>query len=180
MWTEQLHPYVKNWNVYQCPSAGNGWGWNASCYPGIAGRPQNNVRCDYGYNQLFLDNGDVWFRCAVGAAKIAKMTAPAETVVIADSWVSFLAPWAIDQNGIETRVAFANIPDLPGPGWQGAGFQCGCPANTTDLSLALETYARHSLGANLVFADGHAKWYRGDQIKTRRFGGQLRFCPIDL
>jgi prepilin-type N-terminal cleavage/methylation domain-containing protein/prepilin-type processing-associated H-X9-DG protein len=180
-WTEQLYPYVKNWQVFQCPSAGSDlWGWNASCYPGTAGRPQNNVLCHYGYNQLFMDNGQVWFQCATGAAKLSKMSAPSETVVIADSWVSFLAPWAVDQYGIETRVAYANIPDLPGWGWQGKGFQCGCPANTIDLNLALETYARHTLGANLVFADGHAKWYKGEQIRTRRFGGQLRFCPPDL
>lgn len=61
MWTEQLYPYVKNWQVFSCPSASQTCTeWNACCYPGAAGRPQNNIATwnpatgasiNYGYNE---------------------------------------------------------------------------------------------------------------------------------
>ena len=192
MWTEQLYPYVKNWQVFSCPSASQTCTeWNACCYPGAAGRPQNNVAtwnpatgaaCNYGYNEAIMHDGWVptWgvrgirpIQCALGAAHLARLISPSETPVIADNWNTFFSPRASDETtGILVRTAFANGASQ--------GLQCGCFPHITDLQAALDTGSRHRGGANLIFADGHAKWYKGDQIRSKCFGGPLRVCFPDL
>jgi prepilin-type N-terminal cleavage/methylation domain-containing protein/prepilin-type processing-associated H-X9-DG protein len=186
MWTEQLYPYIKNWQVFQCPSAitGNGAGdeWNACCYPGNAGRPQNDMRhcvtngCNYGYNEGIMGNGTVepfgyekrgpWSSgCTQGSARLSRQVAPSETVVIADCGCTFLCPWDIDpQTGIALRIALSNLR---------------CRGDPFPYP-ALESEARHTGGAVLVFADGHAKWFKNEQIKSRWWGGSIRICPPDI
>jgi len=173
LWTEQLYPYVKNWEVFQCPSAAQTNGeWMANCYPGQRGvppRPQNNIICHFGYNELILNTNGGWPPCgSVGGAKLATLAAPSETVVIADSPKNLFAPWGAAGfwKPICQEPAFAN--------------KCCPQSEETNLQRALEKFARHQGGSNLVFADGHAKWYKGDNITARCFGGILRFCGPDL
>ncbi|MGB9608536.1 MAG: hypothetical protein ACPL7E_08370, partial [bacterium] len=170
MWTEQLQPYLKNVDIYRCPSAKNEWQWNANCYPGTQGRPQNNWRVNYGFNEgIFNDFG--------GISKLSSIKHPAEVVVIADSINTFLCSWSrTDPEGINSRVAFANGP--------GPGLQCGCPAKITDVNKVIQN-TRHTEGSILIFADGHAKWYRWDMIKPHiiygvRYGGTLRISCADI
>jgi len=176
-WTEQIYPYVKNWDIFKCPSAAQTNGeWMANCYPGQRGvppRPQNNIVCNYGFNEIIENTDGGWPpNCGrIGGARLATFAAPSETVVIADSPNTTFAPWARAFSGINFRLAMANQPCCPNgqPAWSGL-----------DLQTALEKYARHSGGSNLIFADGHAKWYKGDQIKSRVDGGTLRICGPDL
>lgn len=63
-WMHQTFPYVKNAEVYHCPSST--FYWDASVFTGNAG--------SYGYNAYFLNNG------ALGA-----IPKPAETVVVVDT-----------------------------------------------------------------------------------------------
>ncbi|MGB9797903.1 MAG: type II secretion system protein [bacterium] len=193
MWTEQLYPYIKNWQVFQCPSAltGNGAGdeWNACCYPSSSGRPQNDLRhcvnngCNYGYNEGIMGNGTVepfdnekwgpWARGSCrGQARLANQAAPSETVVIADVGCTFLCPWDVDNYayntyhlGINTRIALSNLR---------------CRYGGKYPYPALEDAARHTGGQVLIFADGHAKWYKNEQIKSRWMGGSIRICPPDI
>ncbi len=168
-WHEQLMPYVKNLDVFRCPSASVEWQAPCGCYPGTVGRPQNNIRCNYGYHDNMLAGSD-------GINRLARQASPAETVVIADAFDNWMTPYApMSAGGIIAKVAFANIPDK----FNTPGFSCGCPPTISlPLDVALDKWARHSGGAVLVFADGHAKWYKGDQIKSRCRGGTLRIsCP---
>jgi len=170
-WSEQLQPYIKNWDIYRCPSASQEWEWPANCYPGSVGRPQNNNRNNYGFNECIMNHNNCNGK---NVGRLSSLTSPAETVVIADCWNNFLTPWARDwtSNWIEVRVAFANGP--------GQGLQCGCPPKILDFNVASEMLARHTGGSNLIFADGHAKWYKADQIKDRAGGGTLRMCGQSL
>jgi len=174
-WTEQLMPYVKNADVFRCPSAREerrGW---ARCYPGdIGGRPQNNIIANYGYNELIL-NGGIDRDCCKGCDKLSSLVAPTETLILADCTSDIVSPWAeIQPERINPRVAFANYTGT-------ADLVCGCPGYlTVPMDVALDRYAPHTSGAIIVFADGHAKWYRGDQIKSKVKGGPMRFCGPDL
>jgi len=168
-WYEQLYPYTKNWGIFVCPSAAQEWEWHASCYPGNANPPRPNVRVNYGYNEGIMND-------VSGSGKMAKLTSPAETVLIADCWNTFVTPWAwaddgSGNKGVIVRIAFANGPD-------GAFIQCGCRP-TVDWIKA-ERWSRHQGGANLVFGDGHAKWARWQNIKSRCNGGTLRISCADF
>lgn len=182
IWTESLAPYVKNIEVFACPSASWKWEWYAGCYPGIFGR--QNIICNYGYNEHIMADGfnplNRGNTSCLGASKLARQAAPAETVVIGDAWATSWGAWASDAtHHIVVRVAFANGGNSPDVSTD-AGVQCGCPPNVFDLNKAMEKIARHTGGSNLVFADGHAKWYRADQIVSLRYGGKLRICGQDI
>lgn len=172
-WTEQLIPYLKNSDVFRCPSAKE---TSPNCYPSAVGRPQNSFASNYGYN-VFICNNGAWYSgsCVEGVAKLSRLQAPSETVAIADCWTDSLSGGQDPATGIWVRVAFANA------GWDGGpGLQCGCPPHITDINLAIDKLTRHTGGSTIIFADGHAKWYKADQIRSRLHGGTLRLCGPDL
>lgn len=151
-WFEQLQPYCKNTQLFQCPSASNDNEWMGNCYPGLTGRP--NFIVHYGYNIQIQESpfrswgrNDVW--------KLPAYQRPAEVGLLADCfttrWVSSPDP----ASGISVMVALANWV----PGNTPQGFTCGCWPQITDLGLATALYARHNGGSNVAFVDGHAKWF---------------------
>jgi len=177
-WFEQLMPYVKDTGVFACPSASVTSVWKASCYPGLHGG--QNFRCNYGFHTGIAHSPfvGIWWgqNWRAGLYRIATIPAPADTAVIGDS---FVTPWitSADQNyGISIYCALANWP----AGTSFDGVQCGCPPAITDLPLALKKWTRHQGGSNIVFADGHAKWYNAMQIRSRCRGGSIRISCADI
>ncbi len=180
-WFEQLDPYLRNLDVLRCPTARFEWQWRANCFPGHPNHDlfkRSNRRVNYGFNEAlhnshptFADgSGDPWGR---GWGRLAGMRFPAEVVVIADNWNTFVTPWAEDRTSrVDVRIAFAN-----GNPWDFG--MCGCPANIVDRAsdAQKEGWPRHLGGAVITLADGHAKWYRWSNVKSRRYGGPLRFGP---
>ncbi len=168
-WYELLEPYMRNWEVLRCPSARYEWQWKASCYPATMGRPNRQV--SYGFNETFFNE----------PTKLSQMQEPANLVAIADNWNTFLTPWARTvQLGINPRIAFSNAESGSTCGM--VGRWAGCPTTSVEELLRrdpaggmLERATRHLAGSILVFADGHAKWFRWQQIKSRHRGGTLAF-----
>ncbi len=64
------------------------------------------------------------------------------------------------------------FPEGSGP-TDPAPFNCEFAANPAEL----HPYARHSLGCNFGFADGHAKWQRPDATWTNHFTNEWRRNP---
>jgi prepilin-type N-terminal cleavage/methylation domain-containing protein len=92
-WWEQIGPYVKNWKVYECPSAGQSE-WNSSCWPR---QPEAGFKNNYGYNvSVMYPPGSVaWPGCPIREKPIGSlsaMQAPAETLVVADCLQNFIQP----------------------------------------------------------------------------------------
>ncbi len=93
-WMEEIIPYVKNEDIQRCPSADSiNWGkWYA--YSGSVG---TDFYCDYGCNtylerpweyiKYYYLHSDVW------GSKLAKITIPAETILLTDSSVFFAGWW---------------------------------------------------------------------------------------
>jgi prepilin-type processing-associated H-X9-DG protein len=108
------------------------------------------------------------------------MRAPAEIAVIADNWDTFLNPWAEDDTfRVDVRIAFANrslCAEL-GRGWRGCPTSALRELKAERGDAALENLTRHLGGSAITFADGHAKWFRWMNIKSRKWGGPLRFGP---
>ena len=157
---EKIQPYVRNWDIFRCPSAALEWQWNASCYSVMFGRPA--FRCNYGYNEAVANNWN-------NKGRLASIRRPTEFVLLADCWNTFLNPQSRTTEGINPRVAFANAWDpqnqvvsgeFPGTLLQGIDY---------------DMWTRHAGGSNIALADGHVKWYKWALCKSKAFGGPLRF-----
>lgn len=158
VWTEMLMPYIKNTQVFQCPSIsagttvshcpagcstiGGGCRYNIANYR-IASGSLPNYCITYGINEALLAR-----KCTDQTPSLAELQLPAETAVIGDSIAQM---W-----GSYTGITVAG----QGPFW------CASDETTTWL------YGRpihHRTGAapfpngmvNFVYADGHAK---GDRV----------------
>jgi len=161
-WAEKIQPYVKDWNILRCPSAAQEWQWNASCYPPMFGRFP--FRCNYGYNEAVANDQN-------NKGKMGAIQRPTEFVLLADCWWNILKAESRTTEGVNPRVAFADVTDPIGAN---PVVSCGCPARLFQ-GLDYDTWTRHAGGSNIALADGHVKWYKWSLCKSRAFGGPLRF-----
>ncbi len=138
-WYQLLQPYIMNYQVFRCPSAGCvKCPTNGSFYCGAYGP------VDYACNHRLLA---VW-----GAyIRVASVKYAAETVVIAES------DW--------TRC----------PSDYGSNAWRICESNHASFFVP----QRHNDGANLVFADGHAKWHHVKLYPNSPYSGPVKYTlPI--
>jgi prepilin-type processing-associated H-X9-DG protein len=158
-------PYIKNTGIFTCPSSSRpnvtwdatrgvcnymAWGYpDFMCYPGDTskGKPES-----YGWNQL------VFFRCVgsptggCGAPGVpqAAIVAPADKIMLADGCHPQL-DWS--------RLPFANYTANSANGATNTLTYFRPPAsNGTGAAIDPNAHTRHSLGQNIGFLDGHAKW----------------------
>jgi prepilin-type N-terminal cleavage/methylation domain-containing protein/prepilin-type processing-associated H-X9-DG protein len=136
---DRLDPYIKNADLWECPSysltwaqyptpPGGGSGWWSTILGPIS----------YGLNYRLMPN---WT-----TRKLAEATAPAETFVLGDS-VSFDVCW-----GRFEALAYASL----------CGWQTSCA--TPNLEWRQDDNTRHNGGSNIVFLDSHAKWVNASKI----------------
>ncbi|HIE50962.1 MAG TPA: DUF1559 domain-containing protein [Armatimonadetes bacterium] len=157
-WYVRLYPYVKNTQLFECPSRSDEGGcrW---CYanPGdsryIAGMPQF-PRVHYGYNEPMSNN-------CCGRGKESNIKHPAEVLLVGDCR-AVLGGWEANNLRLLWRFAVA-----------GTGSPCiGCggtvPANAEDFTA-------HTGGSNIAFFDGHVKWIRWMNIRRPPDGGAIRY-----
>jgi len=139
-WTEIIDPYVKNTQVFKCPSAAFNYSGGACGY-GIM-REVVGYAGGLGYT---TSGADTWApypnpdQPGFGQS-LDGMTVPAEIVVIIDSqyWVCERDYWdRTDNTGVPTAAIAAQY---------GGAYYC--------------VDSRHNEGANAAFADGHAKWLK--------------------
>ncbi|MBP8954139.1 MAG: prepilin-type N-terminal cleavage/methylation domain-containing protein [Armatimonadetes bacterium] len=129
----RLMPYVKNAQVFQCPSA-----------PTAKATYGMNYLMTYYYNYPSGGYGN-------GAVALAKIKRPAEIVVMADS---------TERSG--SVCYYVGNANFPGYAYRTTGYICGgCDP-------------RHNDGVNCNFADGHAKWLKGDQFAPENNSDRLR------
>ncbi|GBD00113.1 hypothetical protein HRbin17_02649 [bacterium HR17] len=152
-----IDPYLRNLQVFACPSAPQfsnciggsiphhgasdaiNWNWvprNFRISYGISENIQNGERPN-------LPNNDpLYINCGGlrGAGRLANRTTPADTPVVADT-IGLL------NNG--DRIGWANV----------CAAACN-PDRRTDANT------RHSGGSDVIFMDGHVKWFRSTQAKN--------------
>lgn len=179
-WYEVLEPYAVNWDIFRCPSSLFEWQWNANCYPVTQALKQTpsqwvwriNRRVHYGFNEAIFNDWD-------GYTRLARIRDVTNMVILTDNWNNFLAPWSRSRfAGINPRIAFANAE--AGSTCDFLGSWRGCPTTSVDEILnlfggdrTLESFSRHQGGSILTFADGHVKWRRWQDIKSKHRGGAL-------
>jgi len=157
-WHTILQPYVKNEQVFVCPS---------SAYSRFHFRNMG-----YGYNHQYLARSADRGGSGAGAHETS-IEFPAETIAIADSWGTggwSKAPqaWSDAVNECDrlgnhgytidppllpagSKWATSCTVSNPLPGYPGAGH--------TRIAT------RHNGGANVAFCDGHAKWMRREVLE---------------
>jgi len=146
----KLHPYIKNVDVWTCPSeAIYNRESNLSQYGNLAGWPGWPWRfpvefaghyISIGYNELLMNNlGCEW---TGRPPKMAEVVEPGDTAAFADSY--FISTCG------GKRVVFANAM------WSES------VADEQHRSVSKST--RHTEGEIIVYADGHVKWLKWDVI----------------
>jgi len=172
LWYVATFPYVKNVQVYRCPSDVNSWGqattdgywWNVPKAQRLLDAPQfedpnksadgagENMFFSYGLNESFQSRG---LNQPTKDSSIAK---PAETALVSDAQSPLSDFWDSDPNStnilnLATRVTHANR-------------RGGEPPHGEKVwNPAWDVYTRHGGGVNMSFADGHVKWLKADKVR---------------
>lgn len=158
-------PYIKNTEVYHCPSAtnpsviwnagqqvctwSNGWGYpDAMCYRGdtTRGRPMS-----YGWNLFMFRrcSGTEAGGCGTPGVGLSGIGSDANTLMVADSCDDFAQV---------ASVAFANYP-LRDPSDASDGNTYWPAGGGNGPVISIDGHTRHYRGQNVAFCDGHVKWY---------------------
>lgn len=169
-WISQYTPYIKNKQVWVCPSDPNPKGRGTGYYapPGgedsIWGVPTPN---SYGVNmnlhpyvatpgQEGSCSGCPWFNGGRARA-MASLQTPASTYAISDSGRYVMEEWWVD---VTARFANYNRIYADGGSVGGGGRLCQAQPERCQQS----SIKRHQDGSVIVYADGHAKWQKWQNV----------------
>lgn len=157
-WPLVFHPYIKNLNVYTCPSSSDAkYGWFDD--------GSNPLKNDWGkpIPLSYIENGEIYD--GGGVQTLASVNFPADTYWIADG-------------GDQAPFGFYGYPD-PDPGIYTLGWFnrmriskiCGAmEASNGTFRLTPGATAdgcvRHMGGNEMVYMDGHVKWVRWDRLNV--------------
>jgi prepilin-type N-terminal cleavage/methylation domain-containing protein/prepilin-type processing-associated H-X9-DG protein len=133
LWVDKLMPYVKNTQLFLCPSNKTGWAPDCSS---VAHEPESAWRVRGGLTNY------AWNAWNSGYGVPAGMRAGAGGLL-----------YAIGESEISLPAEVIVLGDGGCPRNWGVPYVDAVNAGDT-------TYARHNGGANFTYADGHAKWFK--------------------
>lgn len=145
-WTFALHPYMKSWQIFVCPSA-HKTSTNASnaCDPSMINQNGGTPTGTYGYNwnQLGFYNSP-----SLVDVSMAAVSNVAETVMFTEI----------------TGAESTSYIDLPSTWGVASSHICqdGQAVKTRRNNLG----RWHFTGTNVVFIDGHSKWMKWESLET--------------
>jgi prepilin-type N-terminal cleavage/methylation domain-containing protein/prepilin-type processing-associated H-X9-DG protein len=168
-WAKNVQPYVKNEQLFQCPSEGNKAGAADSSWPANE-YPFNFNFTDYYYNEAFVWQGDDTngWSSDLGGINDSIIVEPTKTVLLGDG-----------HNGGYSYTYFK--PEERTGDTIVGGVVTGTGSRDSNPGPAPKD--RHLEGANYVFADGHVKWLKPDALSGGNVwdtGGVQPLSPTNL
>ncbi len=168
-WPYLCNPYIKNWQIFHCPSGGNPQGiWGAGPNAHIANWQRLS---QIGYNYLGLG---IWCDCdaCIQGVSLAAVNKPASTIAFVDSATQSTPanPYPVKTNDgyytVQAPAQYAAIYPAPntctwydgslgGWDWTKPGPKPNYMGWTID---------RHTEGMNVGWVDGHSKFMRPSQL----------------
>ena len=194
LWLNAIYPYVKNTQIYKCPSDGRSRGDQVDVWTSwfTNGTTYNGIKAVGDLNPVFWGTASAPGLPITYAANepltysrssLAAMEKPAETFLIGDSITTLSSSDGFnDYNAAVAANAPANDPRLnarlmrmayPKPGcvdalggnyWGSSTFWAGPYTNK------YESCAMHQGGLNMGFADGHAKYVKQGNATVKLYG----------
>jgi prepilin-type N-terminal cleavage/methylation domain-containing protein/prepilin-type processing-associated H-X9-DG protein len=170
-WETLIQPYIKNYAIYVCPSASVSTGLYAGydyspASPWSSGPNKGSIQAAYTLNNYYDYNGTygALFQSPTPGS-LASIDAPAGLMFCADGGQSPRTAWDPEQQvsqggglGVDTSgpvpYAYALGSVYPQGSW----------------------FARHSVGLNNVFFDGHSKWLKLDALLTSKYESSVGAC----
>ena len=162
VWDYLIQPYVKNSQIFKCPSYSPAatpadWGW-----PLTYGM---NYRLTQASTTVLDDAPSLWF----ATTSMAAMKAPANTVYVTDN------VYMENDNGQVLHQEDPTKWSLRGGSWNPSGYvrfpqsppnsgYVGCCYGVGNSGDRFRPAPIHQGGTNAVFLDGHVKFYRTDKL----------------
>jgi prepilin-type N-terminal cleavage/methylation domain-containing protein len=189
IWFNAIYPYVKNAQVYTCPSTNDHstiaqnamWAWVAGSSPasyleqyGITSA-LINATISYGMSEP-LEQGSAFGNFGSPTA-LAALTKPADTIMIGDCENGLTADAppanATDPDGqvILERVAYPNAPANCWPNTATCGAAQGDANTAPGFPQVFDSQSRHTGGDLIGYCDGHAKWLKDTNITRTLLNG---------
>ena len=157
-WGDMLQPYLKNWQILQCPSANQ----KIVFKTGVTTFSQQWAY-NYGINDIIAENcqeADDPACRHIGAAghSLASFETPSSLILIADN----LPSDHDTEDGDDTTLSH---------GRHEINWQWGrrTPARLSVAGKSQDGYSRHNDGFVYVLADGHSKWRKRARLATGLF-----------
>ena len=151
-WGDMLYPYIKNWQMLQCPSANQKIAFKT-------GVTTYSVQWTYSYgiNDILaadcVSADDPECRhIGVAGHPMAAVNAPSSTILIADN-----TPSGVDTADGDNTVLGHGRHEI---NWQWAHRD---PTRLSVSGRSQDGYPRHNDGFVSVLADGHAKWRKREK-----------------
>ncbi|NUQ00415.1 MAG: DUF1559 domain-containing protein [Armatimonadetes bacterium] len=145
-----IHPYVKNAQVFYCPSM-----------PVLVSYSRN-----YGFNRRLCPNIN---SPTVLPIAMAKVQAPSELIMCADS-----GAYMLGEEGVTAPTG--SFWYWPGTA-AGRNPASLTPYALTGTDAADWQSGRHNEGLNIMYGDGHVKWVKGENLYGNAIAGASWFIP---
>jgi prepilin-type processing-associated H-X9-DG protein len=160
-WVDFLQPYIKNNQVFLCPSS-----WRSET------APTNQLRTWGGRYTAYVINNFYFNNAALGMLFEKANNNGRQPATLASIEDTAGTVFCADGGDAEGATGAASTAQVPNTSPQGLNLNLRPPAFTTSQG---DFIARHNEGVNVTFFDGHSKWMKLQELMKRNAAGNFPY-----